>query len=47
MSKVWATGALKSHPSKDEGWGTRRWSSFRAYFLVEAGRVRVNEWEVC
>ncbi len=23
-----------------------RWSSFRAYFLGEAGRVRVNEWEV-
>ena len=23
-----------------------RWSSFRAYFLREAGRVRVNEWEV-
>jgi putative transposase len=23
-----------------------RWSSFRAYFLNEAGRVRVNEWEV-
>jgi hypothetical protein len=21
------------------------WSSFRAYFLGEAGRVRVNEWE--
>jgi len=24
----------------------RRWSSFRAYFLGEAGLVRVNEWEV-
>jgi hypothetical protein len=23
-----------------------RWSSFHAYFLREAGRVRVNEWEV-
>ena len=23
-----------------------RWSSFRAYFLGEAGRVRVNEWDV-
>jgi putative transposase len=23
-----------------------RWSSFRAYFLSEAGRVRVNEWAV-
>ena len=23
-----------------------RWSSFRAYFLREAGRVRVNDWEV-
>ncbi|MBZ5613004.1 MAG: transposase [Acidobacteriia bacterium] len=23
-----------------------RWSSFRAYFLGEAGPVRVNEWEV-
>jgi len=23
-----------------------RWSSFRAYFLREAGRVRVNEWKV-
>jgi putative transposase len=23
-----------------------RWSSFRAYFLGEAGLVRVNEWEV-
>jgi putative transposase len=23
-----------------------RWSSFRAYFLGEAGQVRVNEWEV-
>ena|ERR1700722_3477955 len=23
-----------------------RWSSFRAYFLREAGRVRVNEWNV-
>ena len=23
-----------------------RWSSFRAYFLGETGRVRVNEWEV-
>ncbi len=23
-----------------------RWSSFRAYFLGEAGRVPVNEWEV-
>ena len=23
-----------------------RWGSFRAYFLREAGRVRVNEWEV-
>jgi putative transposase len=23
-----------------------RWSNFRAYFLREAGRVRVNEWEV-
>lgn len=22
-----------------------RWSSFRAYFLGEAGRVRVNGWE--
>jgi putative transposase len=22
------------------------WSSFRAYFLGERGRVRVNEWEV-
>jgi len=23
-----------------------RWSSFRAYFLAEAGPVKVNEWEV-
>jgi putative transposase len=23
-----------------------RWSSFRTYFLGEAGLVRVNEWEV-
>jgi hypothetical protein len=23
-----------------------RWSSFRAYFLSEAGPVRVNEWDV-
>ena len=23
-----------------------RWSSFRAYFLGETGRVRVNQWEV-
>jgi putative transposase len=23
-----------------------RWSSFRAYFLGEAGRVRVNQWDV-
>ncbi len=23
-----------------------RWSSFRAYFLSEAGAVRVNEWDV-
>ncbi len=22
-----------------------RWSSFRAYFLGEAGPVRVNEWD--
>jgi hypothetical protein len=26
--------------------GVRRWSSFRAYFLGEAGPVRVNEWAV-
>ena len=23
-----------------------RWSSFRSYFLGEAGRVRINQWEV-
>jgi hypothetical protein len=23
-----------------------RWSSFRAYFLGEAGPVRVNDWDV-
>ena len=23
-----------------------RWSSFRAYFLREAGPVRVNDWDV-
>jgi hypothetical protein len=23
-----------------------RWSSFRAYFLGEAGPVRLNEWDV-
>jgi len=30
----------------EQGLGTRRWSSFRAYLFGEAGRVAVNKWDV-